>query len=261
MYLQPTNIYSKIDSIFDLNVVARVNALPGPNIVSNAVDAVVVSHKNSNPQLALKSLKDNEFFKNCPAPASLPIKIGAQVMLVRNINVPQGLCNGSRGVIIGLVHRDEYDAPEGEGDEPKPPNIENKSQWPEFLPLVRFMNAREMVITPMMFDHDIADLGMCSRLQLPLKLAWAISMHKSQGMTLDAVKISLRGMFASGQAYVALSRARTKQGIQIVDWDGVVIPVDETVKMFYEKIKSGDAIEPTERWKEFMADACLIHPL
>ena len=61
-----------------------------------------------------------------------------------------------------------------------------------------------------------------------------VTVHKSQGLTLDAVQVSLVGMFAPGQAYVALSRARTKEGLQIVEWDGSVVAADPAVKRFYD---------------------------
>ena len=85
------------------------------------------------------------------------------------------------------------------------------------------------MVTP--FRHE--------RVQVPLKLAWAITVHKSQGMTLDYARVSLRGVFAPGQAYVALSRARSLAGLQVTDYEPGCARSDPLVRGFYRAITPG----------------------
>ena len=133
-------------------------------------------------------------------------------MLLKNLDVGANLVNGSRGCIIGFT--------------------ETK------LPIVKFLNGTELVMKYDTWSFRINSNGsVISRKQLPLQLAWAISIHKSQGMTLDCVEISLSRVFEYGQAYVALSRAKSLESIKIIDFDVTAIKANQTVVKFYEKIR------------------------
>ena len=71
-------------------------------------------------------------------------------------------------------------------------------------PVVSFRNGRTIIVGPARFDSRIVGLGTCVRRAVPLKLAWAVTVHKSQGLTLDCVKADVSGVFTEAQTYVAL---------------------------------------------------------
>ncbi|XP_068995665.1 ATP-dependent DNA helicase PIF1 [Embiotoca jacksoni] len=148
-----------------------------------------------------------------PVSKLIQLKVGAQVMLTKNLDVARGLVNGARGVVVAF---------------------ESGKQG---LPRVRFLCGATEVLKP---EHWVFKSGggmHLSRQQLPLKLAWAISIHKSQGMTLDCVEISLARVFESGQAYVALSRARSLEGLRVMDFDPHVVRTDPDVLVFYRRLR------------------------
>ncbi|XP_041359901.1 ATP-dependent DNA helicase PIF1-like [Gigantopelta aegis] len=148
----------------------------------------------------------------CPVKGHLVLKSGAQVILAKNLDVQKGLVNGARGVITGF------------------------EQGNEGFPVVKFVCGVEEVIKPVRWAMK-AGSGLClMRKQIPLKLAWAISIHKSQGMSLDCVEISLSRVFESGQAYVALSRARSLQGLRVIDFDKSCVRANPEVLKFYHKL-------------------------
>ncbi|XP_065602508.1 ATP-dependent DNA helicase PIF1 [Cyrtonyx montezumae] len=149
----------------------------------------------------------------CPVGGRVELKVGAQVMLAKNLDVSQGLVNGARGVVVGF-------------------ETEQKG-----LPKVRFLCGVTQVIKMERWLFKGPSGVHLSRQQLPLKLAWAISIHKSQGMSLDSVEISLSRVFESGQAYVALSRARSLAGLRVLDFDPKVVRADPTVLHFYRQLK------------------------
>lgn len=119
-------------------------------------------------------------------PDVVELKVGAQVMLKRNIDIESGLCNGSRGVVTRLT--DDSVA-------------------------VSFINGERRCIAPFIWEY-VTDTAKCSRTQMPLILAWACTVHKSQGLTLDYAVCDIgSSIFCGGQAYVALSRVRSIKGL------------------------------------------------
>jgi ATP-dependent DNA helicase PIF1 len=129
-----------------------------------------------------------------PVPEKLVLKVGARVMLLRNLAVSRGLCNGSQGVVTGFAY---------------------SSQFGGAFPRVRFRNGVELLITKEDWETKAGDITICSRSQVPLTLAYALTIHKSQGCTLDAAQCNIANTFAGGQAYVAVSRTRTIEGLSI----------------------------------------------
>lgn len=131
--------------------------------------------------------------KNCIVPRTLKLKVGAQVMLCVNVSVENGLVNGSigrveaftdSGVLVDFGH-DSFTIP--------------RHTW----------EMKEQV-----FDGAKSSFKTkAKRTQIPLKLAWATSVHKAQGLTLDKVSVNLQEAFAAGQVYVALSRVKDINGL------------------------------------------------
>ena len=117
----------------------------------------------------------------------------SQVML--NVNMPEkGLANGSRGIIIGFGIRNN--------------------------PIVKFLNNIELEITPHEYNIEGDDGGNVKKIQIPLILAWAITIHKAQGMSLDFVKTDIgSSIFEYGQAYVVLSRIKNIEGLSLLNID------------------------------------------
>ena len=90
---------------------------------------------------------------------------------------------------------------------------------------------------------DYKDNILASFVQIPLKLAYGITIHKSQGMTLDEATIDCRRIFAPGQAYVALSRVRTLSGLKLNGWSKEQVFVDRVALSFYERLRGGHSHE------------------
>ena len=170
-------------------------------------------------------------------PRSLTLKVGAQVVLTRTLDPVRGLVNGARGVVVAFRGRAlpvplvRFSGAGGSSPAAAPP-----------APPVEIHRAR----------HALALGGrtLAARLQVPLALGWALSVHRAQGMTLDRVAVRLDGAFEAGMAYVALSRVRSVEGLQMT---GGAIPraaaaADPAVTAFYaglvEKGAEGRGVAP-----------------
>lgn len=141
----------------------------------------------------------------------LELMLNAQVMLIANTDPESGLVNGSRGIVVGFC-----------------PSTE--------LPIVEFLNGvRKPVGT---HTWPIEDYEFVSRAQVPLRLAYAVTIHKSQGATLDSALVDIgSGVFEYGQAYVALSRARSLEALYVYDFDPTAFKAHPKVKAFYKDLK------------------------
>jgi ATP-dependent DNA helicase PIF1 len=151
-----------------------------------------------------------KYKKSIKAVEKLTLAKDAQVMLLANLDVEDGLANGSRGIVIDFV---------------------------EDIPIVRFMNGREKLIDFHAWDIEELDEKVATIYQIPLKLAYACTVHSSQGLSLDCVEINMKNFFEYGQVYVALSRVRSLKGLKLKNFDEKLIKVHPTAFKFYSNLE------------------------
>lgn len=260
--IKPTELYPYNKDVDEINR-KEIQKLPGADVISIATDSTQVLNYRKlslvETREAEAKLKKDSFWKDCLAAEAISLKEGAQVMLVRNLDLTSDngmLVNGSRGVVTGFAPREEVlknlkaaSTSTTEAGKPMTFGVDmedimskismlNKISL-EQLPIVKFTNGREETIFPFEFSREIPLVGKCVRLQLPLKLAWALTIHKCQGLTLDRCKVSLQGVFAEGQAYVALSRARSVEGLEITSIPNSCVKVNPVVSEFYQCLSRG----------------------
>ncbi|GFR43218.1 hypothetical protein Agub_g4272 [Astrephomene gubernaculifera] len=174
--------------------------------------------------------RDYGLFAECQAADKVQLKVGAQVMLLRNLDVQAGLVNGSRGVVVGFkpASMSDYAWQQPLATLEKSlrlkPVLEALDSWYEEngqVPVVKFANGKEIEVAPTIFTQLLPGVGARFRVQTPLRLAWALTVHKSQGMTLDKVIVDLSTLSSwqgawHGVVYTALSRVRNKEGLQLI---------------------------------------------
>ncbi|TCB46774.1 helicase [Acinetobacter terrestris] len=155
------------------------------------------------------------------APENLTLKKNAKVMFVKN-NFDMGYINGSLGEVIGFEEDDDHG----------------------ILPKVKLTDGTVLIVAPETWSVD-NDAGktIASFQQIPLRLAWAITIHKSQGMTLEAAEINLAHTFEKGQGYVAISRLKALSGLKLLGINEQALELDSL------------AIKADRRFQELSSEA------
>jgi ATP-dependent DNA helicase PIF1 len=152
--------------------------------------------------------------KTCSYVPELILVEGAQVMLLTNLDPKEGLVNGSRGKVLGFKEVESEDM---------------------LLPYVKFQNGKCLTLFPATWKTDALD-GMM-RKQIPLCLAYAITIHKAQGATLDCALIDIgRSTFEYGQAYVALSRVKNLQSLYVWELEPSAFRSHPKVRAYYDSL-------------------------
>lgn len=212
--IEPTKLFSHNADVDRINE-ARLAEIESPATRFNAIDSGI------EPYLG-------QLQKNCMAPADMSLKVGAQVMLLKNIDIEAGLVNGTRGVMQAFE-------PDNGGT---------------LLPVVRMHvagdagqgNGTRCVVTRRLkleeWTMELSGSVVAQRRQVPLRLAWAISIHKSQGMTIDALEANVGRIFEYGQAYVALSRATSLSRLRVINFDARLIKTHPRVVEFSRTLEA-----------------------
>lgn len=181
-----TQFFSHNADVDRINI-AKLSKLPG--------EERVFDMESRGPKQLVERLK-----RGCLSPETLALKVGAQVMFTKNDTTQHRFVNGTLGTIAGFSKEDGN-------------------------PIVKINSGRTVFAEPA--DWSIEEGGrIFARItQVPLRLAWAITVHKSQGMSLDAAHMDLRDTFEHGQGYVAISRVRTLAGLSLAGWNDRALEV------------------------------------
>ncbi len=222
----------------------RYNQEIDPEVFGDIIPTKLYSHNEDVDKINLKALGEIEgpeelylmdtkgrpalvdpLIKSCLAPMELRLKVGARVMFVKN-NYEKGYANGTLGVVA------RFDT--------------------EHNPIVRLANGTEIKAEQEAWSIEEEGKLKAEIKQIPLRLAWAITIHKSQGMSLDAAEIDLSRSFVAGMGYVALSRVKTLAGLKLVGFNQQALQVHPEImgvdRMFKDKSEEvlGELLEIEE---------------
>lgn len=154
--------------------------------------------------------------RGCLSPETLVVKEGARVMFTKND--PGGrYANGTLGTVIGFESGTRY-------------------------PVVELATGDEVTAAPAEWKMDDAGKTLARIIQVPLRLAWAITVHKSQGMSLDAATVDLSAAFEYGQGYVALSRVRTLEGLSLYGMNERALQVHPDIQRKDEEFRAASGV-------------------
>lgn len=244
-----------LEATFDQNVDIKRTRLYTHNLNVNSInDKELAALDGEMMRFTATSTGDSKLVetlkKTVRTQDDLVLKVGAKVMFIKN-NTELGVSNGTMGELIGFAAvkinddkdnnddliEDDSESIESENDK----NIKGKGKkatkdkdkpkvkkpTTQKMPVVRLNSGREVIAEPeeWIIEDETGDV-LASYEQVPLCLAWAITIHKSQGMTLDAAEIDLSRTFELGQGYVALSRLKSLAGLQLLGMNDMSLQLD-----------------------------------
>jgi ATP-dependent exoDNAse (exonuclease V) alpha subunit len=204
--------------IEDVSGIEGVVRLDTHNSKVDQINEMKLSRLTTFPQTFKMTERGDEKYtiqlkKSCLSPEKLILKVGAKVIFTRN-DLEQRWVNGTQGEVVEMLTN----------------SVKVKIYSNERIVDVNFADWDYCIG----YGHQKKVLATIS--QLPLRLAWAITVHKSQGMTLDRAVIDVSRVFATGQAYVAISRVRSLDGVFLQGkLTSRFLAIDETVKEFYDR--------------------------
>ena len=232
--IKPTKLFPTRNKVDSINA-SEMDKLDGDNlefkIKYHGDLEMTAKERLQRTQFTPEQIKNElQFLKsNLRCDEIIKLKIGSQVMCIVNIELSNGemLCNGSQGIVVRFSQ--------------------------EGVPLIRFSrtntsntsNSFEITMNYHIWpSENIPGIGVS---QLPLILAWALTIHKAQGATLDVAEIDAgSNIFECGQTYVALSRVKSLEGLYLTSYDPKKIRINKKVQEFYQGINIIDLKETKE---------------
>lgn len=244
--IKPTILYARNKDVDSENQ-ASLDALPSELVTFDARDSVQPDDIGA-PAWVCKKLEQDAFFRNGPIPERVVLKVGAQVLLTKNLD--RVLVNGSRGVVKHFMPKERCKEELVQrialcgSHEDRTALISQleavkRAAQSTAYPVVLFDNGQQVLCTHTEFTHRVWNMGECKRSQVPLRLAWSLTIHRCQGSSLDRVQVDLSGCFSPGQCYVALSRARTSAGLRIVGFSRDAVRADPLAVAFHDALSAG----------------------
>lgn len=229
--IRPTKLFPTRNKVDYINI-SEINRLTGKeheykikyhaDLEMSAAEKIIrLGYTKEQVQTELMYLQSN---LRCDEIVKL--KVGSQVMCIVNIQLDNGdmLCNGAQGIIVDISQQG--------------------------LPIVKYKNGYQMTMSYHIWPSElIPGIGVS---QVPLILAWALTIHKAQGSTLDIAEVDAgSGIFECGQTYVALSRVKSLEGLYLSSFDAKRVRINKKVQDFYEVLEIEDAkrrtVEENER--------------